>query len=264
MAQLGGPPKPPGKPPPVASRPELRPRRPVRTRAPIEPSEPEPISSPDALERTPHVDRPPQREERRLPPKEEPRSLRDRVGDETVDANALGEMTVLLAAEHLMILLGKRRQKTSRAALLAEVGDLLLGHPRPDLVKKILMAMADIGRPIDIYPLEVMAYVLERDPRLVWDARFGAVIKNKRELEGSVFAVEEAIRLEIPLSAKVRAMALEGGGSPGYHLYPGALAEYFVELGDEGRWTILLRAEIHKEMILDRVVLEVRDTPGAD
>lgn len=253
MATRGTPPKPPGS-PILLPRARLEPKRPAKGV-----SEPAIGQTPEA-EPIDRVDRGAPRDRREKPG--ENLNPRERIGDETLDAASLGDLSVLLAAEHLMLLLAKGRGKKPRAALLAEVGDLLLGHPRPEQVKKILAAMAEL-RIVDIYPLEVLAYVLEREPRLLEDCRFDSLIKNKRLLQAFVFEVEAPIRIELPLSAKVRAMALEGGGTPGYHLYPGGLAEYFIELGDEGSWTLLLRAEIHRASVLDRVVLQVRDTPGS-
>ena len=254
MATRGTPPKPPGSPLHLP-RARIEPKR--ATRGVAEDAAIAPVADAEPIDR---VDRgaPKDRREKQS----ETLNPRDRIGDESLDSAALGDLSVLLAAEHLMLRLAKGRGKKPRAELLAEVGDLLLGHPRPEHVKKILAVMAEL-RIVDIYPLEVLAYVLEREPRLLDDCRFDALIKNKRLLQSFVFEVEAPIRLEIPLSAKVRAMALEGGGTPGYHLYPGGLAEYFVELGEEGRWTLLLRAEIHRASVLDRVVLQVRDTPGS-
>lgn len=186
-------------------------------------------------------------------------TARARLGDESLDAAGLSGFSTLLAAEHLMILLAKKRGRLERSAILKGVGDLLLAHERPEQVKRILLALAEVGRIVDIYPLEVMAYCLEQRASILEGVRFGELVRNKTELESARHGTGDPIRLELPLAAKLKAMALEGGGVPGYHLYPGALAEYFIELGEPGRWTVLLRAEMHQELVIDRVTLDLVD-----
>ncbi len=199
---------------------------------------------------------------RRLPEPEPPPDLRARVGDLTLDPEGFGGLTALLAFEHLLLLTSKQHRRKARGAIIEEAGELLLSTERPDFVKKVLLRLAEEPRVIDIYPLELMAYVLERRPGFLPGISFTPFIKNRGDLEAEVFQVEEPIRLELPLSARLKAMALEGGGAPGYHLYPGALSEYFVELGEAGRYTLLLRAEVHKESLVDRVTLEILDSPS--
>ncbi len=56
--------------------------------------------------------------------------------------------------------------------------------------------------------------------------------------------------------------ALDGGGTPGYCFAPGAPGEYILELGAAGTFSLLLRGDVRKQSLVDRIVLRVEDTPG--
>lgn len=195
----------------------------------------------------------------KVPGQIDPPDPRARVGDETLDKAGLSGLSLLLAAEHLGILMAKKRGKQPRASILAEVGDLLLSLERPDFVRKVLTLMAEESRVFDLYPLELLTYYLERSPLYMDGFRVASFIQNKPQIEGARHLVEQPVRLAIPLAAKLKAMALQGGGDPGYHLYPGGPAEYFIELGGGGTFTFQLRAEIRKESLIDRVTITVDD-----
>lgn len=186
-------------------------------------------------------------------------SPRARIGDPTLDAETFAGLSVLLAAEHLDVLMARRRGSVAREALIAEAGDLLLTTEDPAFVRRVLAVLAEQERIHDVYPLEVLAYALERRPDLVDTHRFTPFVLNRAALTATVYRVEEPIRLQIPLSATMKALALEGGGAPGYHLYPGAPAEYVIELGAAGRFSFLLRAEVRRESVIDRITITVED-----
>lgn len=182
-----------------------------------------------------------------------------RIGDDTVTAPELAAMGSSVAARHLMVLLAKKR--ADRSAALASVGDLLLELGQPTLVRRLLMELPDAGRIVDIYPLEVLAYVLERRPELLDGFDFAPFVENKAELEAQVFEVEAAIRLRLPLALRLRAFALDGGGTPGYCLAPGAPGEYILELGEAGTFSLLLRGELRKKSLIDRLQIRVVEPP---
>ncbi len=184
---------------------------------------------------------------------------RARVGAADVEARELGAMSVLLAADHLSLRMAQRRGQVSRAELIDEVCSLLLGTESADFVRKVLAVLAEQQRVLDIYPLELLSRALERRPDLVDSHRFTPFVRNRHELAAGVFRVEEPIRLELPLAAQLKSMALAGGGSPGYHLYPGSLTQYVLELGAPGTFTFLLRAEVRRESVIDRVTVTVED-----
>ena len=186
------------------------------------------------------------------------------IGDESLDAQGVGGMSVLHAAEHVMILLSRKRAKHERDEALAVVGDLILGLEQPAFAKKVLLGLGEVGRIVDIYPLEVLAYVMARRPALAEGIRFEPFVKNRSALESAVHVVESPIAIQIPLPMKMRAFALSGGGSPGYCFTPGAPGEYHLELGEAGQFTLLLRGEVHKAGLVDRLKLRVTDEPGSD
>ncbi len=189
------------------------------------------------------------------------RGPRAKVGDPDTDAASLAAMSVLLAAEHLTVVMAKRRGAVPREALIGEMADLLLASENADFVRRVLAAMGEQERIHDIYPLELLARCLDRRPDLVDTHRFTPFVLNRRELAQAAHPVETPIRLQIPLSATVKALALEGGGAPGYHLYPGAPTEYLIELGAAGTFNFLLRAEVRRESVIDRFTITVVDEP---
>lgn len=184
-----------------------------------------------------------------------------RVGDERVTSEELASMGSRVAAHHLMVLLAKKRHERARESVLSEVGDLLIGLGRPHAVRRILLDMPDAGRIVDVYPLEVLAYVYARRPDLLPDIELGPIVTNKAELEAARHLAGEVILIKVPLSLKMRGFALEGGGTPGYCFQPGAPAEYRLELGAGGTFHLLVRGDVRKKILIDRVVLRVDDPP---
>lgn len=184
-----------------------------------------------------------------------------RIGDESVTSAELAEMGSLVAARHLMVLLAKGRGKRERAEVLGQVGELLIGLDRPDQVRRLLLELPDAGRIVDIYPLEVLIYVLDRRPDLLRGFEYGAIVLNKSALEASTFRVEEPIAVRVPLSLKMRGFALDGGGAPGYCFSPGPPGEYHLEVGEAGRFSLLLRGDVRKVSLVDRLTIAVAEGP---
>ncbi len=187
-----------------------------------------------------------------------------RIGDESVSSSELAEMGSLVAARHLMVLLAKNRGKKEREAVLAHVGELLIGLEKPELVRRLLLEMPDAGRIIDIYPLEVLNYVLRKRGDLLPGFEVGEIILNKDQLELTTFRVEEPIAIRLPLSLKMRAFALDGGGTPGYCFSPGAPGEYLLELGEAGHFTLLFRGDVRKTSFVDSVEIAVEDSEASE
>ncbi len=187
---------------------------------------------------------------------------RARVGEPDVAPAELGGMSVLLATEHVFRTLAARRATTARAALLAEVAETLVATERPEHVRKILFALADLRRIVDIYPLELMYAIVDARPGWLEGVEVGRFVLNRATVEATRYAVEAPVVLELPLQAKLKGMALVGGGSPGYHLYPSGLKDYTIELGAAGRFTFLLRAEVRRTQVIDQVTLDVAPDPS--
>jgi hypothetical protein len=184
-----------------------------------------------------------------------------RIGDPALSAEEFGALGTLVAARHLMALLARKRKDVPRQALLAEAGDLLLAQKDPVSIRRILLQMGEVGSIVDIYPLEVLDYVLQKRPDVLPGFAYGPVILNKAELEARTFQVEELIRIKVPLSLRMRAFALEGGGEPGYCFAPGPPAEYHLEVASAGDFRVLLRGEIRKKSLIDRVILRIAEGP---
>jgi hypothetical protein len=184
-----------------------------------------------------------------------------RIGDPALEPEAFGAMGSLIAARHLMALLARKRKAIERPALLAEVGDLLLAQKDPASIRRILLQMGEVGSIVDIYPLEVLDYVLQKRPDVLPGFDYGPVILNKTELEARTFAVEEVIAIKVPLSLRMRAFALEGGGEPGYCFAPGPPAEYHLEVASPGPIRVLVRGEIRKKSLIDRAILTIAEGP---
>ena len=119
--------------------------------------------------------------------------------------------------------------------------------------------MPTVAPTVDIYPLEVMVYVLDHRPDLLDDVELQPFIRNRQELESKVFDVEDEIQLRMPLNLKMRGFALDGGGSPGYCFAPGGPGEYILEVGDSGRFTLLMRAERRRQSLIDRIAITVEE-----
>lgn len=182
-----------------------------------------------------------------------------RIGDESVTSEELAAMGNLVAGRHILALLAKRRA-SPREDVIREVGELLYGLADPSYARRLLLELADIGRIVDIYPLEVLRYLIEQRPEYLPQFKFGPVVLNKPELMAKRHRVEEPILLQVPLGLKLKAFALEGGGAPGYCLNPGPPTQYLLEFGDAGVFRVLLRGEQRGIGLVDRLVLTVEDT----
>ncbi|MBI2372558.1 MAG: hypothetical protein HYV07_01035 [Deltaproteobacteria bacterium] len=174
-------------------------------------------------------------------------------------SEALGALGASSLADRLVFLLARHRKLTDRESALEHVARLVIGIERPELVQKALLTMG--GPIVDIYPLELLARVATLRPDLAPRVRFDDFVRNRDVLEAARFFVEDPIRVDVPIALKMRAFALDGGGSPGYCFAPGAPGEYVLELAAPGRWPILLRGEIHKKVVIDRVRLWVEERP---
>lgn len=184
-----------------------------------------------------------------------------RLGDPLLTPAELAAMGASVAARHLMTLLARRRGEIGREAAIAETGGLLLGLDDGRLARRLLLEMPDAGRIVDIYPLEVLAFVLERRAGYLPEIRFAPVVLNRLELGARAFLVEELITLKVPLALRMRAFALEGGLQPGYCFAPGPPGAYHLELAAAGTYHLLVRGDVRKASLVDRVVLRVEDPP---
>ena len=120
--------------------------------------------------------------------------------------------------------------------------------------------MPQVGRIVDIYPLEILAYLLERAPEIMSKHEFRPFVRNRDELVSGQFGVGEPIELRVPLALKMRSFALDGGGNPGYAFAPGPPGVYWLEFGQKGTFAMLLRGEMRRFSYIDRLTLTIHDT----
>lgn len=167
----------------------------------------------------------------------------------------------LIATRHLLALLAKRRTDRPRAEVIDEVASLLLALEEGPYARRLLLQMAEIGRIVDIYPLEVMVRIMERAPAALPGVQFGPIVLNATDIEARTWPVGEVVELRVPLNLRMKGFALEGGGSPGYAFAPGPPAAYWLEIGAAGTYSLLVRGEVRKSIRVDRVTVNVADPP---
>jgi hypothetical protein len=250
--------------PPGLRRPEPKEAERVPRGAPLPLAPPRAPAAAPLVPFAPHrAPEPDARERRDRSEAEEQLLAEGRLGDPSVTAAELRGMGSLVAGRHLMTLLARRRQEVARAEVIREVAELLLGMDDGPWARRLLLQMAEAGRIVDIYPLEVMTYLVERHPGAVERCALGPVILNKALLEAQVHAVGGLIVLKLPLALKMKAFALEGGGAPGYVLAPGPPAHYLLEVHEPGAFSILVRGDIRRESLIDRAHLQVEEAPDS-
>ena len=184
-----------------------------------------------------------------------------RIGDPTVSAAELRSMGNLVATRHLLALLARRRADLSRDAVIDEVAGLLAALDEGPYARRLLLQMAEVGRIVDIYPLEVTVRIMERHPAMLPRMEFGPVVLNHDEIEARRWPVGEVVPLKVPLNLKMKAFALDGGGTPGYALAPGPPATYHLEFGASGTYSLLFRGEVRKVSRIGRLTVRVEDPP---
>lgn len=183
-----------------------------------------------------------------------------RIGEPSVTPDELMAMGPLVRARHLMTLLARRRRDVPRETVLKEAGDLLLGID-PAEAKRLLLTMGEAGRIVDVYPLEVLVYVLEKKP--LPGVSFGPIIQNKRGLEAATFTPDQVLRLKIPLAMRIKGLALEGGPMPGYCFAPGPPGAYHLQFDEVGEFSLILRGEQRRKVVLDRLRITVESAEVA-
>ncbi|MCB9653826.1 MAG: hypothetical protein H6729_06820 [Deltaproteobacteria bacterium] len=188
-----------------------------------------------------------------------PEVLEQILGDPSVPGARLTGFGAFGVARHLAVLLVRARAERSRAEVVKLAVERLIeiGVSERERVRRILFEMERLPI-VDIHPLEIMVELLETRPDLLAEVAFGEVIQNKPTLSAQVFQVGETIDVWVPLNARLKAFAIEGGGgSPGYCFAPGPPARYALEIASPGVFKVLVRAEIRKKHYLDAVSVRV-------
>ncbi|MEO1233520.1 MAG: hypothetical protein AAFZ18_31960 [Myxococcota bacterium] len=139
----------------------------------------------------------------------------------------------------------------------------LLSTLEPRRGQRILAELLRAERLIDVYPLELLVAGLDREAGFAGRWTRGKIVLNRSQVESRLYLPAEAVLLRVPLGATVSAFALEGGGTPGYHLFPGPPGHYCIEIGSRGRYRVLLGARVRGMDIVDAVHVWVEPDPPA-
>ncbi len=178
-----------------------------------------------------------------------------RIGAEDVGPEELRSMGSIFACRHLLTLMAKHRAQRQEA--ITQLGELLYELADPKYSLRLITEMLEFGRIVDIYPLELMDYLVERYPDYLPGVARSELVLNRKFLTSRIFSVEEEVPLKLSLNTKLKAFAIKGGGSPGYHLYPGPPGQYTIEFGEPGSFQILLRGEQRKRMLVDTLSINI-------
>ena len=180
----------------------------------------------------------------------------ERAGDPAVTSTELRQMGNVWATRHLLLLLAGRAHP-DREEAVDRIASLLIDLDDGPYARRLLLQAAEVGRVADIYPLEVMVRIMEREPEMLPRVQFGSIIRNARDIEAKLWPVGEVIELKVPLNLRMKAFALCGGGSPGYTFAPGPPATYQLEMGAAGVYRLLFRGEVRRLSMVDRLIVRV-------
>ena len=184
--------------------------------------------------------------------------LKHKLGQDSFPEAELQGLTPHLFAEHLMLLLANRRKSKSRTSVMEEIATMLIHLEDPERARKILALMPKVGRIVDIYPLELLDYLLRESPDSITGHSRHGFIKNRSELEAKVFKLGDTIELRVPLALKLQSFALKGGGSPGYTLAPGPPGVYWIELGQAGEYRLLFQGQMRRQSFVDTLLVRLQ------
>lgn len=154
------------------------------------------------------------------------------------------------------------RSLGARADRLRQAARLVLDIGRPEVASGLLRTLHRQTRIADIYPLELEAYLVERRAEWFGEHRWG-LLKNLDEVSASIWAPGAPIPLAVDLRARVTGFALDGGGAPGYALYPGDPATYWLEIDRPGSFPCLLKGSIQGKTRLERFLVVIADSQGS-
>ena len=163
----------------------------------------------------------------------------------------------MLLAESFAKLTGAHRHETVRylASLFVGLSDVRFG-------RRALLAWGPDTGILDVYPLEVIEFVLETLPAFLPRVRFGRWIAPEL---GETPEFELTASPDIPLlmtvdeSMVVKGFAIKGGGRPGYCFEPGpSLSTYALTIEQPGRYNLLMSARTPSgDTLVDRLQVRI-------
>lgn len=162
--------------------------------------------------------------------------LEGQIGSSRLDAEAAWQLPSGVFLRHCALRMAE--PEPTREATVQDLA-LLLGGLPPAQLRLSMEALLRMQQPQDIYGLEVLKALLERQPLPPF--RLGPVVRNRGALESTMVAPEAVAELRLPSSARVWAFGLEGGGWPGYRFQPlSRPGRYGLSFGAPGRYRVLL------------------------
>lgn len=190
---------------------------------------------------------------------------RSRVGDPTLTdpddmIRVLGTPTAY--ARHAMLLAESYRTLgATRDEAISYLGRLFIAAGDRGFARNALKELGPGTGIIDLYPLEVMAHLLESYPGFLPRAGFGRLFtpgRGKTETLHLRPGVPRLLRYSTEL--KVRGFALSGGGRPGYTFEPGPeTGRYSLRIDTPGEYELLVSAVTKSgHTIIDRLNVKVR------
>jgi hypothetical protein len=119
----------------------------------------------------------------------------------------------------------------SRLESIEQAALWLGGFNRADNVRKVLGELE--SKPIrDIYPLEVMMELLDKNPAKLPGVEPGSVIGGFPALTDGKVTAGHSIQIPVPDGVRLKAFALLGGERPGYEFHPSKKDGFYTLLVD--------------------------------
>ncbi len=171
-------------------------------------------------------------------------------------------------AKHVMILAEAFRHSTgaTRAEALAYLARMFVALPDRAFGRLALKEFGPGTGILDLYPLEVVAHVLERYPAFLPKVGFGRLFSPATGERGTTLRLDagEPFTLVYPAELKIRGFALVGGGRPGYAFEPATEpGRYRLTIDTAGRHSLLISALTRSgHTILDRLEAVVSGEAG--
>lgn len=190
---------------------------------------------------------------------------RSRVGDPTLTdpddmVRVLGTPTAY--ARHALLLAESfRTLGATRTEAIGYLGRLFVAVGDRGFARNALKELGPGTGIIDLYPLEVMAHLLEAYPGFLPKAGFGRLFTPGRGKTETLHLRPGVPRLlEYSAEIKVRGFALSGGGRPGYTFEPGPeTGRYSLRIDTPGEYELLVSAVTKSgHTIIDRLNVKVR------
>lgn len=184
------------------------------------------------------------------------RELETRLGDPELSLEGLPEPMLV---RHLYLRMA--RPGAERAEGIETLAQGLLALEDPGRLRRCIDALFAQPRWVDVLPLELAARLTALEPGAVPRMKAEGWVANRSALESRMFETGETMELRLPLAAKVRGFAPAGSERPDYALCPGAPGRYELEIYDEGRFELLLMADLRGTECIDRLRVWVEDAP---